>query len=348
MGTPLAYLITWTLRGTWLHGDPRGSVDTEHNTFKTPYLPDQPNRRAAVAAQLRNPLPLLNASERAVIVQAITTTCETRGWGLLAMTARSNHVHVVVSAGDPPERVMRDLKSWSTRGVREVTPERTAGLWTRHGSTRYLWDEASVAAAIRYVNAHDQPGPRAHARGSVGGDMVEFTTERLILREPMDSDAELLHAAVFGDPAAMRYIGDGSVRSLEMVRASVEKRRRCLDEHGVTLWTVLRRDTGGVIGDCGVIPIDWRWPEFELAYRYTPSAWGHGFATEAGAAAMDHAWRASTLPVIYGVTDPENLASQRVLGKLGFLDLGTTDRYYGETLRYFRFDRPAGMTNNPA
>jgi len=39
---PLAYLITFTTYGTWLHGDPRGSVDREHNVWGTPFLdPDR-------------------------------------------------------------------------------------------------------------------------------------------------------------------------------------------------------------------------------------------------------------------------------------------------------------------
>ncbi len=38
MSTPLAYFITFTCCGTWLHGDERGSVDREHNTPGTPVL----------------------------------------------------------------------------------------------------------------------------------------------------------------------------------------------------------------------------------------------------------------------------------------------------------------------
>lgn len=38
MSQPIAYLLTWTIYGTWLHGDQRGSVDDTHNQFGTPYL----------------------------------------------------------------------------------------------------------------------------------------------------------------------------------------------------------------------------------------------------------------------------------------------------------------------
>ncbi|MGH9840991.1 MAG: hypothetical protein ACREEM_19730 [Blastocatellia bacterium] len=36
---PLAYLITFRCYGTWLHGDERGSVDRDHNIYRTPFLP---------------------------------------------------------------------------------------------------------------------------------------------------------------------------------------------------------------------------------------------------------------------------------------------------------------------
>jgi hypothetical protein len=45
MSIPLAYFITFTCYGTWLHGDERGSVDDEHNTPGTPVLDPDPERR---------------------------------------------------------------------------------------------------------------------------------------------------------------------------------------------------------------------------------------------------------------------------------------------------------------
>ena len=44
-GIPLGYLITFRTYGTWLHGDPRGSVDRFHNIYGTPKLPPSPIRQ---------------------------------------------------------------------------------------------------------------------------------------------------------------------------------------------------------------------------------------------------------------------------------------------------------------
>ena len=143
--------------------------------------------------------------------------------------------------------------------------------------------------------------------------------------------------AVFGDPEAMRYIGDGSVRTLDQVRESFKKRLDQLLRAGHTMWTVIERDSDEIIGDCGVFPIAWTGPELELGYRFRTSAWGRGFATEAGRAALEHFLSLKTDDELIAVTDPRNDASGRVLRKLGFTDAGLTDAYYGTTTRLYCF-----------
>lgn len=169
--------------------------------------------------------------------------------------------------------------------------------------------------------------------------MFQLTTDRLIIREPTEGDAELL-MPMFSDPVAMRYIGNGAPRDLRAVQDSVRKRIAYFEETGTTLFTVVRRDSGEVIGDCGIFPYNWEGFEIELAYRYRQSAWGKGYAKEAGRAVVEAAWRDTDVAELLGVTHLRNIASQRVLLGLGFEDLGTTDRYYNETLRHFRLCRP--------
>jgi len=169
--------------------------------------------------------------------------------------------------------------------------------------------------------------------------MYQLTTQRLIIREPLEGDAELL-MPMFSDPVAMQYIGNGAPRDLPTVQASIRKRIAYFERTGTTLLTVIERDSGEVIGDCGIFPYNWEGPEIELAYRYRQSAWGNGYAKEAGRAVVDAAWRETDIQELLGVTDLRNIASQRVLIGLGFEDLGTVDRYYDETLRHFRLLRP--------
>jgi REP element-mobilizing transposase RayT len=95
---------------------------------------------------------LLSTDARLVVHRAIVEVCEHRVWKPLALNVRTNHVHVVLAAGAAPERAMGTFKAWSTRRLREegfAGPD--ARVWSRHGSTRYLWSEETVRRAVSYV-----------------------------------------------------------------------------------------------------------------------------------------------------------------------------------------------------
>ena len=152
MSDPLGYFITFRTYGTWLHGDKRGSVDREHNAYGKPLL--APNRalEAAQATRMHGSPVELAASHRAAVGDAIRDVCAFRGWTLWALNVRTNHVHVVVSAPDRPEAVLHALKANASRVLRERALE-TANtrIWSRHGSTRYLWKDGELRDACRYV-----------------------------------------------------------------------------------------------------------------------------------------------------------------------------------------------------
>jgi REP element-mobilizing transposase RayT len=95
---------------------------------------------------------LLDAARRMVVLRTVREVAEHRNWKLWAAHVRTNHVHVVVTAADAPEKVMADLKAWASRRLREAFGEPAdRDRWTQHGSTRWVDTEASLAAAITYV-----------------------------------------------------------------------------------------------------------------------------------------------------------------------------------------------------
>ena len=117
---PLGYLITFRCYGTWLHGDERGSVDSEHNRYKSPYAVPNHNRRRHNKNLLKSEPVLLNAYQRTSVEKAIRDTCLHRKWLLHACNVRTNHVHSVVSIGSKrPELALNALKANATRQMRE-------------------------------------------------------------------------------------------------------------------------------------------------------------------------------------------------------------------------------------
>ena len=88
------------------------------------------------------------------VLQAIQEVCAHRSWSLLAAHVRTNHVHTVVDAEVPPERVMSDFKAYASRHLNRMRlDEPNRKRWARHGSTRWLWKLQHVSAAMRYVVA---------------------------------------------------------------------------------------------------------------------------------------------------------------------------------------------------
>jgi REP element-mobilizing transposase RayT len=145
MSRPLAYFTTFSTYGSQLHGAEAGSVDRDHNKFGGRYAGPDSSRLARTKKRMRGAPYSLGSAQRAAVLQAIQQVCKHRGWILLAAHVRTNHVHLVVDAAIAPERVMRDFKAYASRSLNH------ARAWTRHGSTRYLWERDDVAHAVRYI-----------------------------------------------------------------------------------------------------------------------------------------------------------------------------------------------------
>ncbi len=149
---PLAYFITFRTFGTWLHGDVRGSVDRYHNEFGTPVLKADPDLEAEAEAKMCREAVVLTPAQRVIIDRTIREVCTHKEWYLRALNVRTNHVHAIVSSTRPPEFIMNALKSWGTRRLVEAGEwARGDRLWSRHGSTRYLFKEEDVNHEIKYV-----------------------------------------------------------------------------------------------------------------------------------------------------------------------------------------------------
>jgi REP element-mobilizing transposase RayT len=165
MKDPVAYFITFTTYGTWLHGRAPGSVDRDHNVSGTPLLPPDPAAEAAHRSQLRQPPYALDAARRQVVRDTLLEVSRHRRWRVWAVHVRTNHVHAVVTAAARPEKVMADFKAWASRRLREAFGEDAdRDRWTQHGSTRYLWDEAALAQKVAYV-LDEQGEPMARHDG---------------------------------------------------------------------------------------------------------------------------------------------------------------------------------------
>lgn len=156
---PYGFLITFRSYGTWLHGDERGSVDRNHNTYGSPRIPENAGLKKLSRSTMKRPPVVLNRKMRKAVEIAIREVCQHRGWTLRAINVRTNHVHVVVSTSDRDHsKVLNAFKAYSTRKMRELGCWASdATPWVDKGSQRVLWNGYALAAACDYV-VHGQ-GP---------------------------------------------------------------------------------------------------------------------------------------------------------------------------------------------
>jgi RimJ/RimL family protein N-acetyltransferase len=99
--------------------------------------------------------------------------------------------------------------------------------------------------------------------------------------------------------------------------AAVERWRRHWDEHGFGLWAVEERETGRFVGRVGV-QYHRLWPDDpEVGWGIDPDLWGRGYATEAGAKAIEDAFATLDVPRLVSIVLPANTASIAVQTRLG-------------------------------
>ena len=166
--------------------------------------------------------------------------------------------------------------------------------------------------------------------------MTDLVTARLSLRPFAMADVEDCLAMDL-DPEVHRYIYFDGPPDAEAHRGKLRRRvEEGWPETG-QIWTVERRHDPGFLGWCGLFPLEDS-GFIEIGYRYRRAAWGQGVASEAARAVLQHGFTVFGFDPIVGVTHPDNLASQRVLEKIG-LRLQGSARHYGLDVQFYRLDR---------
>lgn len=150
----------------------------------------------------------------------------------------------------------------------------------------------------------------------------EIATERLILRPPALEDLPWICESM-NTPAVMRYLG-GEILTPVAVEESLAADCAAFWSGGHQRWTIWLRDGDCRVGRCGLFHT--RSPaappalcgQREIGWMLAEPHWGKGYATEAAQAVLDYAFATLGLPHIYSQTSDSNLASTRMMQRLGF------------------------------
>jgi len=144
--------------------------------------------------------------------------------------------------------------------------------------------------------------------------MKIIKTPRLYLRRLRTEDAEDLHLLNL-DPDVIRHTGDGPFGSIEAAADFLERYDQ-YEKYSCGRWAVITNDDKKFIGWCGLSYTP-ELDEYDIGFRFFKSAWGKGYATESARACIDFGFRNLKLHHIVGRAMKQNVASLKVLEKIG-------------------------------
>ncbi len=151
---------------------------------------------------------------------------------------------------------------------------------------------------------------------------VIIETERLTLRHWKEEDT-LPFIEMCADRRIMEFLSEPL--SPDEARVTIRRIWDHFKKHGFGLYAVEKNETKTFIGFTGFMIPNFEHfftPCVEIGWRIKSSEWKRGFATEAARACLNYGFSELSFRKIYSFTSIHNLASQRVMQKIGLSDLG--------------------------
>jgi len=146
--------------------------------------------------------------------------------------------------------------------------------------------------------------------------MYIIETERLKLRNILASDADFIMKLV-NEPSFIQNIGDRKVRSIEGSKEYIASRiTASYNKNGHGLYLVELKNSDTPIGMCGLVKRDTL--QFaDVGFALLPEYWNKGYAVESAKGVLSYAKNKLKMKRIFGIALPSNIASTRVLEKIG-------------------------------
>jgi [ribosomal protein S5]-alanine N-acetyltransferase len=164
-----------------------------------------------------------------------------------------------------------------------------------------------------------------------------MTSERLRYQPVLPGDLDDFHRLV-EDDHIRRYLMDGNRFPRDWSAERIGDSQSLFRRRGVGLWLAHETSSDQLAGFCGFLEMVDLHPEPQLVYALLPAFTGRGHATEMARACIAAARAQPGFATIHSSVDEANAASLRVLEKLGFRRVSTTQGSFG-SLHMLRLDR---------
>ncbi len=167
---------------------------------------------------------------------------------------------------------------------------------------------------------------------------MNIETNDVFLRKFVLDDLPAM-SRMYADEDVMRYIGLGGPVDENAARQMISAFMRSYDTKGFGIWGCVEKSTGELIGHCGFNTL----PDgnIEIAYLLDKPYWGKGIATSIALETLRYGTENLGLEKIVALAYPQNIASIRVIEKIGLIYLGEKE-YFGRKFSFFCNDHTSG------
>jgi RimJ/RimL family protein N-acetyltransferase len=161
-----------------------------------------------------------------------------------------------------------------------------------------------------------------------------LVTDRLNMQWPEKHHANFIYR-LLNSPAWLQFIGDRGIKNLSDAENYITNKLQAgFSEYGFGMYIMERKSDAECIGVCGLIQRSYL-DRPDIGFAVLPEATGKGYTSEAAGAVLAYARQELKPGQIYGITTEDNLASQRVLTKLGLVYQKDIKDEQGEKLMLF-------------
>lgn len=151
-------------------------------------------------------------------------------------------------------------------------------------------------------------------------------TKRLILREMTQADFPSLCKILQNDDVMYAY--EGAFNDSE-VQSWLDKQLGNYKEYGFGLWAVVLKETGNMIGQCGLTMQNYNGGKvLEIGYLFQKEYWNHGYASEAAIACKEYAFDKLDAQEVYSIIRDTNIPSQNVAKRNGMTCIDKFVKHY--------------------
>lgn len=148
-------------------------------------------------------------------------------------------------------------------------------------------------------------------------------TERLILRDLLETDVDGIFE-LDSDPLVHKYLGNNPIKTKEKAKEIIQFVRQQYDNLGIGRFAAVEKTTGEFIGWSGLKlntgekeALNGKQHFYDIGYRFIPRYWGKGYATESSIKILEFGFNSLNIDTICGAAEVENIASNKVLQKIG-------------------------------